>query len=614
MNPPDREPSWTFGPFVLDSARRTLSRSGQPIAITPKAFDVLTVLAAGAGQLVTKETIMRAVWPDTIVDEGNLTFQVSTLRKVLEGDPSSAWPYIVTVPGRGYQLVTPVEHVSPQRTRSRRPLFIGMVGIVAAAAVASAAFVLDRSREKPVAPAPAMIHELAVLPFKPLVASERDEALEVGMADSLIAKISNIRGLSIRPLSDVRRFGGLEQDPIAAGRELGVDAVLDGSIHNAANDVRVRVRLLRVADAKQLWSGQFDTQFANIFSVHDAISSRLVDELSVKVTDEERNRLRRAETLNHEAYRALLLGGLHASRFRRDSMEKSIDFLEQAIALDPGYARAYAALAGVHITFILVADSPPKESAIAARAAATRAIALDPDLTDAHLSLACQKFVYEWDWKGADEEYRRAIALAPRSEGGRLDYALLLSNTGRHAEALQQADEAMRINPVDVMVNTQRGDFLRAAGQVDAAIAAQKHALEIAPGFWIASIHLGKAYEDKGMVAEAIAAYRDAYEQSGKTSEPLARAGHLLGKTGRKQEAQEILSDLLARSKKGYVPACNIAMVYTGLGQKSEAVRWLKRGCAERDGNMAYMKVEPVWSALRDEPGFADVERCVNLP
>lgn len=624
MDAPRREPSWSFGPFVLDSARRTLSRNGEPVAVTPKAFDILAVLAASGGQLVTKETLIRAVWPDTIVDEGNLTFQISTLRKALDDRAPGADRYIVTVPGRGYQLVTPVERVSgetavevtgvePSGARGSR---LASIYILAAAVMVAsiAALVVLRPRGKQTANPTKTIQTLAVLPFKPLVATERDEALELGMAETLIAKISGIRGLTVRPLSAVRRYGRLEQDPIAAGRELGVDAVLDGSIHHAANNVRVTVRLLRVSDSQQLWSGQFETPFADIFSVHDAISRNLVDELSIKLTEEERNRLRKPETRNPNAYRAYVLGSLYASRLRRDSMLKGIDFYEQAIALDPQYARAYASLAGTHTTFILAADSLPGPSAAAARTAATRAIALDPGLAAAHAVLAQERFVYEWDWRGAEAEYRRAVAIEPSNARAHLSYALLLSNTGRHAEALRHADEALRLDPVEVMVNTQRGDYLRAAGKVDEAIAAQKHALEIAPDFWVADIHLGKAYEDKGMVSEAVEAYRAAYEHSGRTSEPLARAGHLLGKSGRKTEARKILSELLARSKKSYVPACNIAMVYTGLGEKAEAVRWLRRACADRDGNMAYMKVEPLWAALRNEPGFADIERCVNLP
>jgi len=631
MNDPHGEPAWSFGPFVLDCARRTLWRNGEPVAITPKAFDILVVLAASGGQLVPKETIIRAVWPDTIVDEGNLAFQVSTLRKALEGGASSAGRYIVTVPGRGYQLVTPVERVSAeiiieQRTTTtvsipvvelrRTPRSrLAFIGILAAGVVVSiAAFVVLRWREKPTPSPPTTIHSLAVLPFRPLVPSERDEALELGMAETLIAKLSSIRGMTVRPLSSVRRYGGLEQDPIAAGRMLGVDAVLDGSIHNAANNVRVRVRLLRVADSHQLWSGQFDTPFANIFSLHDAISANLVDELSIKLTEEERNRLRKPETRNPEAYRAFMLGGLYADRLRRDSMMKGIEFFEQAIALDPEYARAYVSLAGTHSTLILAADSLPESSAAAAKAAATRAIVLDPGMAGGHAVLGFEKFTYEWDWKGAEEQYRRALELERSSPGVHRLYALLLSNTGRHAEALRQADEALRLDPVDAMGNTLRGDILRAAGQVDAAIAAEKHTLEIAPDFWVADIHLGKAYEDKGMFAEAVKAYRAAYEHSGRTSEPLARAGHLLGKIGRQTEARKILSELMARSKKSYVPPCNIAMVYTGLGEKAEAVSWLRRACADRDGNLIYMKVEPLWNALRGTPGFAEVERCVNLP
>jgi adenylate cyclase len=253
-------------------------------------------------------------------------------------------------------------------------------------------------------------------------------------------------------------------------------------------------------------------------------------------------------------------------------------------------------------------------SSAAAKAAANKAISLDPGLAGPHTALGFEKFMYEWDWKGAEEEYRLALAIDPSNTDVHRRYAHLLSNTGRHAEAVRETEEALRRDPLSFLGNALGGQFLLQAGQVDAAIAAEKRALQIDPDFWIAHVQLGKAYVAKGMNAEALEEYRASWAHSKGSTEPLGRTGHLLAKTGREREARKILADLMAMSKERYVPPYNIAMVHAGLGDKAEAVRWLRRGCTDRDARMVFLKVEPIWTALHGEPGFADVERCVNLP
>jgi DNA-binding winged helix-turn-helix (wHTH) protein/TolB-like protein/Flp pilus assembly protein TadD len=618
-----------FGPFVLNRTRRRLLRKGVVVALTPKAFDILALLAESGGQVVLKETILETVWPDTVVDEGSLTFQVFTLRKALSDGGADTDRYIVTIPGRGYQLAAPVAQAS-EKTLNDDPVSPGtaivderrehlprvripLIAILTVVAAAILAFAFFRLREKPSGPGSAT-PTLAVLPFKPLVASARDEALEMGMADTLIAKISGIHGVTVRPLSAVRRYRGLEQDPIQAGRELGVDAVLDGSIHSAANQVRVTVRLLRVSDGSQLWSGQFNSAFSNIFSLHDAISARLVDELAFKLTDADRTRLRRQDTDSPEAYRAYLLGRLHFGRPRREEFLKALAFYQKAVALDPNYALAYAGAADVYGSLPIGCDfraGPPSQ---AARVAAVRAIALDPELGGARAALAREKFFFEWDWKGTEDELRRAILLDPSSSEAHRMYGQLLSNTGRHAEALREAEEALRLDPLSVINNAVYGQFLLHAGRVDQSIAALKRGLEVEPTAWIVRLQLGNAFARKGMNAEALAEYQVSYAHSGGATEPLARTAYLLGKTGHESEARQILSELTTISKGRYVPPYNLAVVHTGLGENANALQELRRACVERDARLVFLKVEPLWNALHAELGFADVERCVNLP
>ena len=328
------------------------------------------------------------------------------------------------------------------------------------------------------------------------------------MADTLIAKMGSIRGLTVRPLSAVRRYGGLEQDAIEAGRRLGVDAVLDGSVHNSANGIRVTVRLLRVRDGSQIWTGQFDTPFAGIFSVQDAIVTGLVHELSFKLTEPERQYLRKHETRNADAYRAYLLGRYQYNALRRDSMLQSIESYKKAIALDPQYALAYAGLADTYCVLPISSDFLSGPVSEAAKAAARKAIALDPLRSEAHNALGSVKFYYEWDWKGSEEEFRRGIVVNPTNPLPHLRYAHLLSNTGRHAEGRREVEEALRLDPLWLPANTLAGIFLVNAGQLDAAIVQLKRALEINPDYWVARHHLGKACEQKGMINEALEQYR----------------------------------------------------------------------------------------------------------
>lgn len=497
------------------------------------------------------------------------------------------------------------------RRRKRWALFT-LLALLFIAAIAVFRLRSWREQRPPAAVAP--VRTLAVLPFKPLVASRRDEALELGMADTLIAKISTIDGLTVRPLTAVRHYGGMEQDPIAAGRALEVDAVLDGSIQDDARQIRVTVRLLYVADGRQLWTGQFDTPSSTVFSLHDRISSALVDELSFKLTEEERTRLRQRDTHNAEAYRAYLLGRLYSDRAHRDRYLKAIDYYRRAIALDPRYALAYARLAGVHAALPICCDYPSGLSSTAARDAASKAIALDPGLAEAHVALARQTFFGEWDWRRAEDEFRLALRLDPSNDEAHRMYAHLLSNTGRHSEALREVDEALRLDPLSLMINTMKAQFLLHDGRVDEAIAADKEVLEIDSNFWVARLLLGNAYVRKAMYREALEQYRLSYEHSAGATEPRARAAHLLAITGREQEARRILSELTMMSKGRYVPPYNLAMIHAGLGEHAEAVRELQRGCAERDVHLVFIGVEPLWNVLYNEPGWGDVERCVNLP
>jgi DNA-binding winged helix-turn-helix (wHTH) protein/TolB-like protein/Tfp pilus assembly protein PilF len=620
-----------FGPFLLDRGRRLLLRDGEPVALTPKAFDILSALAGSAGTVVTRDELQRAVWPHTVVDESNLAFQMSALRKALR-EKESGERYIATIPGVGYQLVAPLrdsgvpESASPaeailqqsetmtitvEETSAPRWNPRAILILILLLTVAGFVWLATRETSPGSAAAPPAIRSIAVLPFKPIVAVQRDEALELGMADALIARIGSERDVVVSPLTAVRRYGALDQDPIAAGESLGVDAVLDGSIQNDRSRIRVTARLLRVADRKQLWQGSFDESVAGIFSMQDSITARLASELSLQPRSSVPVH---RDTKNVEAYRAYSLGVMHVMRVRRDEIEKGIEYFERAIELDPEYAAAYAELAQAHSILPISSDQPAKESFDSARAAALKAIALDPHLAQAHVVMGSILFWNDWDWAGSEAAFRRAIAIDPNDDFARIRFAHLLSNIGRHAEAAEQGRIAARLDPLSRFNATLNGQFLLQAGDVVAGEDQLKHALRIDPDFWIAHLNLGKAYEMRGRNADAMREFLIAKEGSASNLEPLTMIGYLHGIEGRRSEAQRVLDEMLAISRQRPIPGTKIALVHLGMGNRDEAFASLRRACAERDVGLTFLHANPRWKQLEDDARFAEIERCVNLP
>jgi tetratricopeptide (TPR) repeat protein len=416
----------------------------------------------------------------------------------------------------------------------------------------------------------------------------------------------------VRPLTAVRRYAGLEQDAVEAGRQLGVDAVLDGTTHNDRDRIRVNARLLRVSDSSQLWSGQFDTTFADLFSVYDAISGRLADELSLKLTPTEQREVKKRDTKNAEAYRAYLLGRYYAGKIGRVNFEKAIDQFKNAIALDPEYALPYVGLANTYAVMPISADFPAGPPLEAAKTAATRAIALDPSLADAYTALGWVKFWYEGDWAEAEKLYQQSIALNPNYPSAHMFYGGLLSSESRIDEALREVEVAQRLDPLSIQANIIKGHALYGARRYDAAIDDLKRTLDIDPNAWVPHLIMGKAYEQKGMYDEAIAHYRTSWANSFGSTEPLGRLGHVYAMRGDTASARGVLAELTSLSAKRYVLASNIAIVHVGLGESDQAIRLLERACQERDVRLNFLRVERAWDPLRDDARFPKILSCLR--
>lgn len=633
--------SYEFDEFRLDPVERRLWRSGHQVTLTSRQFEALLLFVTRAGELLDKDTLLAELWPGLVVEENNLNQVISTLRRAL-GEESHESRYIQTVPRRGYRFVARVKNgvregaepeaaptvssdhagteasatpPSPPATR-REFLGIGLsawlaAGVIGAGAGGAGWWATHQMRAGVSTNGPPT---LAVLPFKPLVNEGRDQLLEVGMADSLIARLSTVPGLVVRSVGSVRRYSGPDQDPLSAARELNVVWIVDGSLQRWGDQVRVTARLLRTTDGVAVWSGSFDERFTGMFDVQDAISERVARVLAPRLADQDRLRLMGAGgTRNPDAYQLYLAARMHAQTLRAESLRKSVTLYNKAIELDPNYALAYAGTAETYRRMIFGADAAPMDAFEPARVAARQATRIDPLLAEGHAGLGWVSFWYDWDWPGAEVHFRRAIHFNPNAVEAHFGLGLLLLTLDRGDEGLRHLQTARELDPASLILNTLEAAFLFARGQRESAHARLARVLDIQPEFWIA--HLTRARFDyvENKPAQAIEELRRADQLADGSTQAAGLLGFVLAQQGRRDEAQVVLARLLTAEKSRYVPPTSIAMIYSGLGAVEPALDAMERAFKVRDTRLIYLKDDPRWAGLRNEPRFAVLLKRMKL-
>lgn len=641
---------YDFGSFRLDTAERQLLRDGEPVRLTSKAYEMLVVLVERRGHIVEKDELLREVWPDAFVEEGNLTQHVFALRRAL-GEGRDEHRYIETVSRRGYRFVASVrdvvadesaeqiteKHIQTsliieqedaaatrdrveQIVKQQEPgassgqqrwtswklgrAFLIVCVLLVGLPVALSSFWVPRKREEP--ETAKAVRSLAVLPFKPIGAGTSDDYLGPGMADALIIKLSNIRQIAVRPTSAVLKYSG--QDPLAAGRELKADLVLEGSIQQAGESIRVTVQLVSAREGTPLWAEKFDEQFTNIFAVQDRVSEQVARALMLKLTEEERKRLTKRHTENLAAYQLYLKGHYFRNKRTNEGVEKAVECFRQAIDIDPNYALAYTGLADSYGRLSALGMLPQKEAMPKAKAAAIKALEIDDTLAEAHTSLAFVKARYDWDWAGAEREYKRAIELDPNYPQAHRQYALVLLRLGRFDEALAGIKQAMELEPYSLQRHQGLGQVFYYARQYDQALEQGRILLELDPkdgsGFWLAYLH-------KGMYEEAIAELRK--EVAGRSNPVSVHLGYAYAVAGKRDEAQKVIDKLNEQSNQQYVSAFSRALIYAGLGEKDQAFDWLEKSYQAREREMSWIRVDPKMDNLRTDPRFANLLQRIGL-
>ncbi len=603
---------YKFDAFCVDSGKRLLLRDDETIALTPKVFETLLYLVNHNGKVLEKDELMSAIWPDTIVEENNLTKIISVLRQVL-GENPGAHRFIVTVPGKGYKFVADVQTISVEKIpetsdskprserRSSKRFAFTAAGVIAAIAIAVLAFGYSFFNDQ------RQIDSIAVMPFVNESGNPELEYLSDGMTESLINSLSQLPKLNVKARSSVFRYKGKETDAATIGRELNVQAILNGRVVQRGDGLTLYLELVDAQTGNRIWGEQYIRKQTDIISLQSEIARNVVDKLKVKLSGADEQKLAKNYTENVEAYQFYLRGRFHVFKLTPPEIQKGISYFQQAIAIDTGYALAYAGLSDAYRSLALGSEMPPIEFLSKSKVAAQKAIEIDDALSEAHTALGMTIFWGEWNWNEAENQFKRALELNPNSANAHLFYAHLLSNMGRHTEALAEIKLARELDPLFPFAGALEGQFLFHAGQTDEALDRLRKTSELEPNFWMPHLFASSAYIEKGMYAEAVAEACLTRKLSPVQTNSVAFEGYALAKLGRRDEARAALDELLKLSTERFVPPCHIAQIYNGLGEQNETLTWLERGFEQRDPKMTFLKVEPKWNNLRREPRFIDL-------
>jgi TolB-like protein len=453
------------------------------------------------------------------------------------------------------------------------------------------------------------IESIAIMPFASESGSADIEYLSDGMTETLISSLSNLPNLNVKPRSAVFRYKGKDTDAQSIGKELNVQAILNGRVSQRAQDISLYVELIDVALNKTIWSETYVRKQADLVALQSEIAREVSGKIKTRLTGTEEAKVTKAYTANPEAYQFYLKGNFHLAKYTEDGYKKAVENYEQAIAIDPNYALAYHGIAAAY-DFSNGWWVTPREAMPKAKAAALKALELDGTLAETHYLLGKIVFWYEWDWATAERHWKRANEIDSTYP---VYYPPYLEAMGRTEEAVRTQEGLLRRFPLDLNVNLDFAAILLFAGKYDQSIDQSLKALELDPNFWWAYQQLGLAYERKKLYREAIAALEKA-SQADATPSNLGYLGYVYAAAGKKAEAQKVLEELKGLSKWRYVSAYNIACVYAGLGDKDQTLEWLERAYQERTFYMPVLKTDPVFDTVRGDPRFKDLLKRMNLP
>jgi len=553
-----------FGAFEVDLEGRRLLKKGTPIPLREQSFQVLAALMERPGEIVTREELRRRLWSsDTFVDfEVALNSAVSRLRDAL-GDSADAPSVIETIPKRGYRFVVPI----------------------------------------PKQPA------VAVMPFANQTGDAKDEYFSVGLTEELIRVLSRIDGLRVTASSVVFRFKGQRCDARQVGRELGVEAVLEGSIWRSGDRIRITVNLVGVKDGFNLWAQRFDGNLGDLFRFQDQVCAAVAEALHMRLAPQSPKR----HPKNATAYMQYLKGAYLLKKRRPDDIQRAFEYLQEAIQLEPDYAEPYYGAAMFHVVNTAYGAVPPGTALPEAECLLSKGLALDENSATLHATLGMLR-MFQWRWAESEQAHQRAMNLEPANAFPHMVYPILCSFLGRHDEAVFHAEKAVELDPLDLMTNFRLVQANCYGRRYEEAVRAGRIAIELTPDSPYTYFYLA-------MSLAALGSKDEAWETANKGRRladgmPLGEGyfGYVAGVLGHQDEARSVVEGLQARREKGYAPALPIVGTYLGLGETSAALEWLDTSFAERDPFLGSLLVFPAYDAIRNQPQFKRLAEQLKLP
>jgi TolB-like protein/DNA-binding winged helix-turn-helix (wHTH) protein len=619
-----------FGAFEADLASGDLRKHGLRIKLRGRPFDVLCALVEQPGELVTRDTLRQRLWAaDTFVDfDHGLNAAVNKLREAL-GDAADNPRFIETLPKRGYRFIAPVsiqamvpvtvvvEAVSPpppppevvvrQDRRRSWPIAAGAVAIAAALAAWAS---------WPHAKPTRSLQRVAVLPFHNLSGDASQEYFVDGMTEALIAELAQVSSLRVISRTSVMPYKTTQKSLRAIANELGVDIVLEGSAVRTSDRVRITAQLIEATSDQHLWARSYDCDLGDVLDMQRRVAREATEEIRAAVTEDETARLKRSSPVDPRAHDAYLRGQHLRTRLTEESLLKSIEYFEEAIRIDPAYADGYAGLAD---SWRMLGAAgwelrPPRETAPRARAAAQRALALDPDNASAGSILALVRFEHDWDWPAAEAGLRHVIDQQPGFSRGHLRYSGFLTAMGRYGEAQREARLAKELDPLSTIAGQTLAIRYYYGGRCDLAVPELRRALELEPTSFVARLGLAQCAWRDGRVREALPDFEQASASSQDSTYVLGWLGFAYAQAGDGARARAVLERLQHPGEGRYEPQFPQALVHLGLGDRDGALRSLEAAFQERSAWMTFLAAEPELAPLSGDARFQELVRRVGLP
>jgi TolB-like protein/DNA-binding winged helix-turn-helix (wHTH) protein/Flp pilus assembly protein TadD len=613
---PDPERRVRFGVFELDPRAGELLKNGVKVRLEGQPGRLLQLLVERPGQVVTREELKQKLWrADTFVDfDHGINESVKRLRHALE-DSADEPRFIETLPRRGYRFIHPVDQAGVEDIRSQKSWRRRWPGVVVLVLLAGFLALTVASRDGRFFGGAEVIESVAVLPFENLTGDPGQEYLVDGISNELTTELAGIKALRVISRTSAIHYKGARKSTPQIAEELSVEAIVEGSVQRSGERVTVSVRVIHAPTDRHLWSKNFEGEQRDILALQGEVARAVAREIRVNLTPQERARLARARSVDPKAHEAYLLGRYFWSqRSTEATMRRAITYFEQAIALDPLYAEAYAGLADCHMLLQFYGPTDPNESWPKTKAAADKALELNASLAEAHNSLAIYLHRRQHDWAAAETEFKRALDLNPNYADGHRSYAIYLRTMNRLDEARAEIERANRLDPRSLSGTASVARESYFARNYDRAITEGRQQLAADPNHVQVHYWLGLAYAEKRDFPNATAELQKAIDLSGGNTIYVAGLAYTYAKSARKDRARELLGQLEQLSTRRYVPPYRLASVYAALGDNDRAFAYLEKAYEERGLHVGNINVDPMMDSLRADPRFGALLRRMQLP